>query len=303
MEELLFDMSGAKANTEFKFVDAHVHFYDMKHPKLHYAHWQPDQDHPFLGKQTRKLGSKNYTAFDFHEEASPVGMVKAVHVQAAIGSSDPVVETEWLTRYTGEIGIPNAIVGHVDLRSNDAERQLHRHMLNPNFKGVRDFSYGDYLVSSDFRKGFALLGKYNLVASVAAQWQEMEKLRDLASDYPNILIVLDHAGFPDERNPDYFKKWKDSMEIISKMDNIVCKISGLGMGDNQWTVETIRPYVESCLELFGCERALFASNWPIDSLWSSYRDLISAYRTITESFSDDEVERLFTRNTEMIYRI
>ena len=124
-------MNNELEGKEFQFVDAHVHFYDMKHPRLQYDHWQPDRDHPFLGAQTRKLGGRNYTAFDFHEEAFPVGTVIAVHVQSAIGSKDPVVETEWLSRFRGKILIPNAIVGHVDLRSDDAERQIQRHMLNP----------------------------------------------------------------------------------------------------------------------------------------------------------------------------
>ena len=296
-------MSSNAVEKQFEFVDAHVHFYDMKHTRLQYDHWQPDQDHPFLGAQTRQLGSRNYTAFDFQEEASPVGTVKAVHVQAAIGSKDPVVETEWLSQFRGKIGIPNAIVGHVDLKSDDAERQIQRHMLNPDFKGIRDLSHGDYLSSSGFRSGFSLLGKYNLVSSIAAQWQDMEELRDLATTYPNILIVLDHAGFPVERNSTYFVNWKNGMESISKLDNVVCKISGLGMGDNQWTVESIKPYVETCIELFGCERALFASNWPIDSLCSSYDTLISAYRAITQNYSEEEKELLFSKNTEIIYEI
>ena len=61
-------MNNELEGKEFQFVDAHVHFYDMIHPRLQYDHWQPGRDHPFLGAQTRKLGGRNYTAFDFHEE-------------------------------------------------------------------------------------------------------------------------------------------------------------------------------------------------------------------------------------------
>jgi predicted TIM-barrel fold metal-dependent hydrolase len=114
---------------------------------------------------------------------------------------------------------------------------------------------------------------------------------------------LDHAGFPIERNSSYFSNWKNGMASISRLENVICKISGLGMGDNRWTVESIRPYVETCIELFGCEKALFASNWPIDSLWSSYDTLISAYRSITQNYSVEEKELLFSRNTESIYGI
>ena len=78
----------ADGQEEFCFVDAHVHFYDMGHPELFYADWQPDTDDPVLGTQVRKLGERNYLAEDFIRESSPHGMKKAVHVQAAIGSKD-----------------------------------------------------------------------------------------------------------------------------------------------------------------------------------------------------------------------
>ena len=93
------------------------------------------------------------------------------------------------------------------------------------------------------------------------------------------------------------------MERIAKIENIFCKISGLGMGDNNWTTESIRPYVETCIELFGIRRSLFATNWPIDSLWSEYGDVVEAYRKITNNYSESEIERLFSKNTEEIYKL
>ena len=296
-------MTESAADGEFRFVDAHVDFYDRGHPRLRYDHWQPDRDHPFLGAQTRKLGERNYLAEDFVAEASPHGTVKAIHVQAAVGSEDPVVETEWPQDAYGCAGVPQAIVGYVDLRAAEAESELERHMRYGNFKGVRDFSYGDYLVDDDFRRGFSLLGKYGLISSVAAQWQDMEKLADLARTYPYITIVLDHAGCPDERSSEYFNNWRTGIAVVADVENIICKISGLGMGDNSWTVDTIRPYVKSCIELFGCERSLFATNWPIDSLWSSYGEVVEAYRQITAGFTPVERDDVFAGNAERIYGI
>ena len=287
----------------FKFVDAHVHFYDMKHPTLYYGHWQPDEDHPFLGSQTRILGSKNYLAENFLADSAIHGVTKVVHVQAAIGSKDPVEETKWLQEIYQNTGIPNAIVGHVDLRGSKAGDVIERHLENDNFKGVRDFSYGDYLVNKQFRQGYSLLEQYDLVSSIAAQWQDMDHLADLAQTYPNIKIVLDHAGFPSKRGIEYFADWKAGMERIAKIENIFCKISGLGMGDNNWTTESIRPYVETCIELFGIRRSLFATNWPIDSLWSEYGDVVKAYREITSNYSETEIGRLFSKNAEEIYQL
>ena len=285
------------------FVDAHVHYYDMQHPDLHYAHWQPDVVHPTLGTQPRKLAERNWLAEDFISLTRDSNVTKAVHVQAAIGSADPVKETEWLQEAAERTGFPQAIVAYADLRDAGVERTLERHCEFPNMRGIRDFSYGNFLVSSDFRRGYALLEKYNLVASIAAEWGDMEKLRDLAGAFPNIVIVLDHAGLPMERSPEYFENWREGMRTAARAENVICKISGLGMGDNDWTVDSIRPYVLHCIETFGAERCLFATNWPVDSLWSGYADIVSAYDEITRGFSEDERTRLFSGNAERLYNI
>ena len=150
-----------------EFVDAHVHFYDMNHPDLFYAHWQPDVVHPFLGAQTRKLAERNWLAEDFIALARDSNVTKAVHVQAAIGSDDPVKETEWLQQAADRTGFPHAIVAYADLRDPGVEASLERHCESPNMRGIRDFSYGDYLVEPDFHRGYALLEKYGLIASIA----------------------------------------------------------------------------------------------------------------------------------------
>ena len=290
-------------SNDFLFADAHVHFYDMSHPTLHYGHWQPDQDHPVLGSQTRKLGQKNFLAEDFVKLAKPHGIVKAVHVQAAIGSEDPVDETKWLQSAHDRTGFPSAIVGYTDLRGQDAHTQIERHLEYASFRGIRDFSYGDYLTSPDFIRGYSLISKYNLVASIAAETQDMGKVLDLAKLYPYTTIVLDHAGLPQERTDEYFLLWKSGMSLVAKAQNVICKISGLGMADNNWSVDSIRPYVETCIEIFGADRCIFATNWPIDSLWSSYEDVIRSYREITKHYSVSEKHAMFIGNTENIYGI
>ena len=283
---------------KFSFIDSHVHFYDMKHPTLHYGHWQPNEDLPL-----RELGNKNHLATDFLKEAESLGMKKAIHVQAAIGSADPVEETKWLEEVFIQTGIPHAIVGHVDLRASNAREVIEKHLKYQHFKGIRDFSYGDYLVNKDFRNGFALQEEYNLISSIAVRWEEMEKLVDLANSYPNIIIILDHAGNPEFRTEEYFNNWKSGMTKISKMDNIICKISGLGMGDHNWTIESITPYVETCFELFGISRTIFATNWPVDGLYSDYSKVINAYKEITKFLSLSEQEAFFYKNSENIYEI
>ena len=289
--------------TKKEFVDPHVHFYDMQHPELVYEHWQPGVPHPTLGWQIQKLAERNYLAEDYIAETRDANVVKAVHVQAAIGSKDPVKETEWLQEAAERTGFPHGIVGYADLKDPDVESILAAHCEFPNMRGIRDFSYGDYLVELDFHKGFALLEKYDLISCMGVKWPDMAKLRNLASKFPNIIIVIDHAGFPEERNEEYFVQWSLALSVAAEADNIYCKISGLGMGDHSWTVDSIRPYVLQCIEAFGVEKCFFASNWPVDWLWSSYNAVVDAYTTIVKDFTLNEQKALFSKNAETIHRI
>ena len=224
-------------------------------------------------------------------------------MQAAIGSKDPVKETEWLQEAAERTGFPHGIVGYADLKDPYVESILAAHCEYPNMRGIRDFSYGDYLAESEFHKGFALLGKYDLISCMGVKWPDMAKLKNLASKFPNIIIVIDHAGFPEERNEEYFVQWSLALSVAAEADNIYCKISGLGMGDQSWNVDSIRPYVLQCIEAFGVERCFFASNWPVDWLWSSYNAVVDAYTTIVKDFTLNEQVALFSKNSEAIHRI
>ena len=288
---------------KLEFVDAHVHFYDMQHPGLFYGHWQPGVPHPSLGWQIQKLAERNYFAEDYIAETRNANVTKTIHVQAAIGTKDPVKETEWLQQAAGRTGFPHGIVAHADLRDPGVEAVLEQHCEFANMRGIRDFSYGDYLVEPDFHRGFALLEKYNLVSSISAEWQDMEKVNSLAAKFPNIIIVVDHAGSPTERSDEYFQNWKRGLAVAAEAENARIKISGLGMGDNNWTVDRIRPYVLQCIEAFGPDRSFFSTNWPVDSLWSTYDAVVDAYTEIIADFSEGERAAMFSKNAEAIYRI
>ena len=154
-----------------------------------------------------------------------------------------------------------------------------------------------------FHRGYALLEKFNLIASVDVAWENMDKLKNLAKKYPNITCVLDHCGFPTSRTDDYFQNWKNELSTLAEAENVICKISGLGMADQQWTIDSIRPWVLSCIEAFGPDRCVFATNWPVDKLFSDYNTVINAYTEIISEFSESEQIAMFSANAEKLYRI
>ncbi len=93
------------------------------------------------------------------------------------------------------------------------------------------------------------------------------------------------------------------MAALAQRPNTVVKISGLGMCDHAWTRESLRPWVESCLELWGADRAFFGTNWPVDRLFSSYGDVLDAYAELIADCTADERVALFNGNARRVFRL
>ena len=284
------------------FVDTHVHFWDLKDPDLKYVWLEPDWIHQLLGN-IDGLKVLRYMAPQYIAETRNQNVSKIVHVQAAIGIDDPVKETRWLQQQADETGFPNGIVAHCDLTSPDAAETLDRHLEYANMRGVRDFGQGDYLLDPAWQQGYALLGPRNLVFCLDVIPENLGQARALADKTPDVTLCIDHTGFPRARDPEYFEMWKKGMNEAAGAPNVVCKISGLGMCDNAWTTDSIRPWVLAAIEAFGTERSFFGSNWPVDRLYSSFGDVVDAYEEIISGFTPTEQEALFSKNAERIFRI
>jgi predicted TIM-barrel fold metal-dependent hydrolase len=287
------------------FVDTHVHLWDLRRTDVRWQwlEWDYDEPHPLVGDY-EAIKAPRYDSAALRAESRGAGTVKVVHVQAAVGTADPVAETRWLEELARASGWPDGIVAHADLKSPQVERELERHAeASDRLRGIRDFSSGDYLVDEAFRRGYAALERYRLVCDLDCQWQEMEKARDLARAVPGVTMVLDHAGYPQRRDDEYFRSWRTALARLAGAESAVVKISGLGMGDPAWTVDSIRPWVLACIESFGAERAFFGTNWPVDRLFSSYDHLVDAYRAIVGDFTAAEQEALLVRNAERVYRL
>jgi predicted TIM-barrel fold metal-dependent hydrolase len=287
---------------ELPFVDTHVHFSDLRDPNLKYVWLQPEFTHPVLG-DIGAIQAQRYWADDFVRETRSANVSKTVHVQAALGIEDPVEETKWLQAFADRLGHPHGIVGEVHLAQPDAAEVIERHMRYANFRGVRDFGSGDYPRDPTWRAGYAHLERHDLVACLDSSPETYASIKSLAGAFPNIVISLDHAGFPRQRDDEYFAFWKRELQGLAEAPNVVIKISGLGMGDHDWTVDSWRPWVLTCIETFGVERSFFGTNWPVDRLYSSYHDVVDAYAEIISGFSRDEQVAMFSANAERIFRI
>jgi predicted TIM-barrel fold metal-dependent hydrolase len=287
---------------DLAFVDTHFHLHDMKHPTLRYGWLEPDAVHGFL-PDTDPLKAQRYRIKDYLAEIRFANVPKAIHVQAAVNTPDPVDETAWLQAFADETGYPQGIVAECHLARPDASAVLDRHLKFANVRGVRNFGEGNYLVDPAWRRGFAELEARNLVYCLDTRVERADDVLDLARTFPGILICVDHCAIPMGRDAASFKAWQRAMETMAKSPNVVMKISGLGMGDPLWTVDSIRPYVLGSIEAFGTDRVVFGTNWPVDRMFSSYPDVINAYAEIISGFSRAERVKMFSGNAERIFRI
>jgi predicted TIM-barrel fold metal-dependent hydrolase len=287
---------------ELAFIDTHFHLHDLKHPSLRYGWLERDAVHGFL-PDTDPLKSQHYFVKDYLAEIRFANVVKAIHVQAAVDTPDPVDESAWLQAFADETGYPQGIVAECHLARPDAADVLDRHLQFRNVRGVRNFGEGNYLIDPAWRRGYAELAKRNLVYCLDTRIERADDVLDLARSFPDIALCIDHCAIPMQRTPEYFALWRAAIRKMAKAPNAIMKISGLGMGDPQWTVESIRPYVLGSIETFGVDRVVFGSNWPLDRMFSSYPDVINAYAEIISGFSRDEQVKMFSGNAERIFRI
>ena len=125
----------------------------------------------------------------------------------------------------------------------------------------------------------------------------------LAAAFPNIQIMLTHAGLPLDRSDEGLAGWRRGMALLADRPNVAVKISGLPMTDWHWTTDSLRPIVLQTIELFGVQRAMFGSNFPVDKLFSDFDTLCNAYRAIIAHFTPEEQRKLFSDNAERFYRL
>ena len=294
-------------------VDPHIHLWDLK---THHYPWLANPGVSFVG-DAREL-KHDYLLADLLREAGEIEILKVVHVEANHDPADPVEETRWLqglANEAGSRGMPNGIVAGVDLSAPDATQVLEGHAAFANTRGIRQilnvhenklFDYiGRHLMrDSVWRENFALLRRYDMSFDMQIYPSQMDEAVALAQAHADTQFIINHAGmFVDRSSVAGYRAWRDGMRKLAGCPNVAVKLSGFAMFDHQWTVESLRPYVLETIDAFGVERAMFASNFPVDRLFGSYEDLWRAYASIVADASVAEKDALFRRNAERVYRI
>ena len=267
-------------------IDAHHHIWDLN--AVEYPWLKVKGERRFFGDPTPI--QRDYLIEEFRADARACGFEGSVHVQ--VGAADGLAEARWVQQvHDASGGWPTAQVGFCDLTSREAERNLAALAEIPTMRGVRqivgrapgeDARTGTNALLEDagFERGLAMTAEAGLSFDLQLTPELMPKCAELFGRVPELMVALCHAGSPHDRSDEGMSKWTEGMGQLSDLPNMFCKLSGLGMFRHGWTVDDIRPVIETCLSMFGSERCMFGSNFPVDLLQSDYATAVKAYRTI-----------------------
>lgn len=259
---------------------------------------------------------RNHLVSDLFAEADGLRLVRSVHVEANSDHADPVRETHWLQAVADAPegrGFPHGIVAYCDLSSPDAQSMIERHREARNLRGLRQMLHEVMLDRPGerrplyrdpvWRRNLASLARHHLSFDLQVYPEQMEDAYGVVAENPEIRFALCHTGQPATQTAEGLDRWRNGMRRLAELPNLAVKISGFGMFDRGWTVESIRPIILETIALFGTERAMFASNDPVDGLARGYHDLWLAYAAVTADFSTEERRRLFSANADAFYRL
>jgi predicted TIM-barrel fold metal-dependent hydrolase len=291
-------------------VDAHQHFWDPlnnPHPWL-----RPEVRIPFRYGDYSAI-KRRYLPDDYLADAAGHDICETVYVETEWDPSGPIDETRYATSLEKRYGLPNAIVAQAWLDRSDVQSVIAAQAGFPLVRSVRHKpggpanpdQVGRYrtLLSDDtWRRGYALLERYGLHFDLQTPWWNLHEAVHLSRDFPRTTIVLNHAGLPSDRSVEGLKGWHAAMAAIAEEPNVRVKISGIGQPGRPWTVEGNRWIVDEIIAMFGPDRAMFASNFPVDSLCHSFDTIMTGFKQIASRFSVEDQQRLFVDTARRLYR-
>jgi predicted TIM-barrel fold metal-dependent hydrolase len=178
-----------------------------------------------------------------------------------------------------------------------------RHIINWHADPRRTYSESDITTSDAWMQGFGLLAGYGLSFDLQAYPGQFAHLATLIAKHPDTQVIIDHAGMAIPDDTDGWRTWRRGMTALAALPNVAVKISGMGFTWRPWDVDQARPYVLETIDLFGTDRAMFASNFPTDKLFGSFDKHLGGYDAITAGFSSGERHALFAGNANRIYRL
>jgi predicted TIM-barrel fold metal-dependent hydrolase len=292
-------------------VDTHQHLWDLTRLRL-----------PWL-----KPGGELHRSFlikDYLEATEGLNVVKAVYMEVAVAPEQKLAEAEYVVGLCrrGDNPTVAAVIGGMPA-SEGFKDYIGRFKGSSYVKGVRQIppaaKDGFIFQDRDFIAGIRFLGELGMRFDLCPPPQRLPDAIDLVDACPETRFVCDHCGnadpkafwsaarrdaVPDAGPPGHEPDpWRRHMARLAERDNVVCKISGIvaRAPKDRWLADDLAPIVNHCLEVFGPERVMFASDWPVCTRGATLRQWVGALKEIVRDRSEKDRRRLFGLNAERFY--
>lgn len=294
-----------------RIIDGHHHFWDLDR---NYLPWLSDEPPSAFRYGDYSAIRRNYMPADYRRDSAGFDIAGTVFVETEWDPKDPIGEVRWVESVQAEEKLPTVMVAQAWLDRADAEPVLHAHGISPSVRGIRHKpkaapspdlvtpgapgSMGD----PAFRRGFAMLAPNGLSYDLQTPWWHLREARALADAFPETQIMLNHTGLPADRSPEGIAGWRAAMRLLAGAGNVALKISGLGQRGRPWNMEENRAIVLDAIDIFGPDRVMFASNFPVDSLVGRFDTIFSGFLAITSGFAMEARSAMFAGNAARLYR-
>lgn len=276
-----------------RILDSHHHLWD----------YYPAQ-YAWINPQTMSPLAQSYTLSDLQAHSVGSNLVATVAVQAR----QTLEETDWLLGLAADSPLCVGVVGWVPLQDEKIDAVLERYADQPLLKGVRHVIHDepdrDFMLRPDFLRGLRALGKTDLRYDILIFGLHLPNTIKMVDHFPDQPFVVDHIAKPVIDSAKFDAQWAKDLAELAKRPHVCCKLSGLvtEVRDETWDAQTLRPYVEHVLEVFGPERLMFGSDWPVCRLKAEYGRWVSLATELTRQLSESESDRLFYQNAVDFYR-
>jgi len=296
----------------FPIIDAHQHFWDLGR---NYHPWLRDEPMiPFRYGDYSAL-KRNYLPQDYLADSQSHDIVGTVYMEAEWNPKDPLGETRWIEELHAASGLPSAMVAQAWLDRDDVAEILAAQAASALVCGIRhkpaaaasaaEVQVGAPGSMSDprWRAGYALLAEHDLSFDLQVPYWHLYEAAELAADFPKITLIVNHTGLPADRSVAGLNGWRNALKAVAERPNTALKISGLGQPGKPWRLTDNHDIIQDAIALFGVERCMFASNFPVDGLCGDFDTIFNGFRQAVADFDAEEQRLLFHDNAVRIYRL
>lgn len=293
-------------------IDAHHHYWNLAHSRHPWL--APDAMVPFRYGDYSAI-KRNFLPDDFRAVWGRHRVVGSVTMEGEWDEDDAVGESAWMSALAARTGAPLAHVARAILHRLDAEQVLAGHAAFDLVRAIRHkptaAARPDAIVvgasggMSDpaWRRGYGLLRTFGLHFELQAPWWHAGELLDLIAAYPDTPVVINHAFLPADRSAAALAGWRTALKQAASAPQATIKISGIGLKGRAWSIDDNRGVIRDIINIFGVDRCLFASNFPVDGLTGSFETIYDGFKSATADLDAVARRKLFHDNAVRIYRL